>query len=64
MVARDPIRKVTLSGATKFDGSKKGADRYGDAHVGSTVHIPEVTDVKPTTARGTASHEVTTSKKG
>lgn len=38
MVARDPIRKVTLSQHPKYD-EKTGT--YSDPQVGSTVNIPE-----------------------
>lgn len=64
MVARDPMRKVTLDAHTKFDGSKKGADRYASPQVGSTVNIPDPELPKHGgEAKGTGSHEASSSKK-
>lgn len=36
MVGRDVGRRKSISSHPKVDSKKKGADRYADAHVGST----------------------------
>lgn len=47
MVARDPVRKVTLTSHPEFNDKKKGAERYSDPHVGSTLNVND--DVKDET---------------
>lgn len=66
MVARDPLRKRTLSAHPEFDGKKKGADRWSDPHVGSTVSVTDdpVIEEGPHVAGRSTSEPADEKKKG
>lgn len=66
MVARDPVRKVTLTSHPEFNDKKKGADRYGDPHVGSTSHINDdvkVEEQEPVRGRASSDKDVKSDSK-